>query len=67
MSGEGVECVGEGELGGQVELVVQGEELEDVRVWSVRADGLPDGDVGVLRDEHQFRGFGRGQCPGEGG
>ena len=35
MSGHGVECVGEGELVGQVELVVQGEELEDVGVWSV--------------------------------
>ena len=35
MSGHGVECIGEGELAGQVELVVQGEELEDVGVWSV--------------------------------
>jgi hypothetical protein len=35
MSGHGVERIGEGELVGQVELVVQGEELEDVGVWSV--------------------------------
>jgi collagenase-like PrtC family protease len=39
MSGHGVECIGEGELVGQVELVVQGEELEDVGVWSVRVQG----------------------------
>jgi hypothetical protein len=35
MSGHGIECIGEGELVGQVELTVQGEELEDVGVWSV--------------------------------
>ena len=29
--------------------------------------GFPDGDVGVLHDEHEFRGFGWRRCPGEGG
>jgi hypothetical protein len=37
MSGHGVECVGEGELAGQVGLVAQGEELEDVGVVRVSA------------------------------
>ncbi len=39
VSSHGMERIGEGELAGQVELVVQGEELEDVGVWSVRARG----------------------------
>src|ERR1039457_5367827 len=47
MSGHGVECIGEGEPVGQVELVVQGEELEDVGVWSVRARGLGAGPAAV--------------------
>jgi hypothetical protein len=40
MSGHGVECIGEGEAVGQVELVIQGEQLEDIGMWSVRARGL---------------------------
>ena len=35
MSGYGVDCIGEGELIRQVYLGVQGEELENVGVWSV--------------------------------
>ena len=41
------ECIGEGELVGQVRWVVQGEELEDVGVWSVRARGLRPGPATV--------------------
>ena len=47
MSGHGVERIGEGELVGQVELVVQGEELEDVGMWPVRARGLGAGPAAV--------------------
>jgi hypothetical protein len=43
MPGHALECIGEGELVGKVELVVKGEELEDVGVWSVRAHGLGAG------------------------
>ena len=43
VSGHGVECIGEAELVGQVELVVEGKELENVGAWSVRARGLGAG------------------------
>ena len=112
MSGHGVECVGEGELVGQLRSVVEGEELENVGVGAVGGHGhgagpaavaeaafavfesadraglsepvlrdavecrvdaesermgrRPERRVGVLHDEHEFRGADRWRCPGEG-